>query len=319
MKKNNLDSRHKIYNFTMVELMIVIGIILTLAALLFPALQLAKESARTTACASNMRQLGVAFGLYAAPNNSELPWTQWKLTANGFGTASQWEGLIFDTIDDEFNSEGQGIGNKKKYDFFRCPSDKFIGGSRSYGVTGSGYTKSSDKFSKTRIGAYVNKTMQIEVSPGTFKEDTETQVGFKKWGGYDTPYENFLLLEGASYDPGATSRETSVIDTGFGKAWFSVMDANLHLSNGAGGAAFGALDTGAWAHRKKSGSNYLFLDLHNEFINTPAKPLDDVSDNFNSVGDFTEKYPTWNKYIKGFDARDRKIKENPNFTTLGVE
>ena len=325
MKKSNLDNKYKIYDFTMVELMIVIGIILTLAALLFPALQLAKESARTTACASNMRQLGVAFGLYAAPNNSEIPWSMYKLDGADFGTTSQWEGLIFDTMSQEFKSEGEDFGNKKKYDFFRCPSDKFIGTSRSYGVAGSGYAKSTDKFSKTRIGAYVTKNMQIQIGtdPATgdpiYKKDNFTQVGSQKWGGYDTPYENFLILEAACYRPEGATREASIVDTGFGKSYFSVNDANLHLSNGTGGAAFGAIDTGAWAHRKKSGSNYLFIDLHNEFIGTPAKPIDEVSDNYNSLNDFKVKYPTWNKYIKGFDARNRKIKENPNFITHGLQ
>ena len=325
MKKNNMRNKQKKYHFTMVELMIVIGIILTLAALLFPVFQLAKESARTTACASNLRQLGVAFGLYAVPNNSEIPWSNWRKDAGAFGTTSQWEGLIFDTITNEFNSEGQGIGNKEKYDFFRCPSDKFIGTSRSYGVVGSGLgTTSASKFSKTRIGAYVTKSMMVEIGVDAANEpiydtDNVTQVGSQKWGGYDTPYDNFLIVEAACYRPEGTSRELSIVDTGFGKSYFSVNDANLHLSNGTGGAAFGAIDTGAWAHRKKSGSNYLFIDLHNEFIDTPAKPIDDVSNNYYSTGDFTVKYPTWNRYIKGFDARDRKIKENTNFLTPDLQ
>ena len=318
MKKNTFVNKHYKFSFTMVELMIVIGIILTLAALLFPALQLAKESARTTACASNMRQLGVAFGLYAVPNNSELPWTGWR-----FDGTSQWESEIFDTMSKEFASQSnEDYGNDQKYDFYRCPSDKFLGVSRAYGLASSGVNVTSgNKFSHERIGAYVSKPMLLQDTDGKYKTKNDVQVGSQKWGGYDTPYENFLILEAACYNYLGTGPDMKR-DTGFGKSYFSLVDANMHLSNGTGCKPFGIIDTGAWAHRKKSGSNYLFIDLHNEFINTPAKPIEssEISTSyFYSLNDFTVKYPTWNKYIKGFDARNRKIKDNTNFSTPNLQ
>ncbi len=52
--------------FTMIELMIVIGIIAVLISLLLPAIQSAREMARRTQCASNLMQLGIAFGNYAS-------------------------------------------------------------------------------------------------------------------------------------------------------------------------------------------------------------------------------------------------------------
>jgi len=59
--------------FTLVELLVVIAVIAVLAALLFPALGKAKESARQTQCASNLRQIALAARLYVDEHNDRFP------------------------------------------------------------------------------------------------------------------------------------------------------------------------------------------------------------------------------------------------------
>jgi prepilin-type N-terminal cleavage/methylation domain-containing protein/prepilin-type processing-associated H-X9-DG protein len=64
--------RRKAHAFTLVELLVVIGIIALLIAILLPALQKARDQANGLACKSNMRQLTMGWTAYAQANRGWL-------------------------------------------------------------------------------------------------------------------------------------------------------------------------------------------------------------------------------------------------------
>lgn len=60
--------------FTVIELLVVIVVIAIMAALLLPAMAKTREQARSAGCRNNMKQLSLAFLMYAEDNEEAFPW-----------------------------------------------------------------------------------------------------------------------------------------------------------------------------------------------------------------------------------------------------
>jgi prepilin-type N-terminal cleavage/methylation domain-containing protein/prepilin-type processing-associated H-X9-DG protein len=110
--------------FSLIELLIVIAIIGILAALSLPVLNRAQESGRSTACVSNLHQIGLALQMYVDQNNNTLPFMyDAPLDTNVMATNN------LPNVDIVLKNE---LGNTN---VLRCPSD--FGGI--FQLTGSSY------------------------------------------------------------------------------------------------------------------------------------------------------------------------------------
>jgi prepilin-type N-terminal cleavage/methylation domain-containing protein/prepilin-type processing-associated H-X9-DG protein len=114
--------------FTLVELLVVLAIIALLAALLLPVLGRAKESARATACLSNLHQVGIALQIYVSENNNKLPVMR-DVVPDPAVVATN----VFPTIDKVLSPQ---LGNRN---VLRCPSDL----AHIFEITGSSYSWNS--------------------------------------------------------------------------------------------------------------------------------------------------------------------------------
>jgi prepilin-type N-terminal cleavage/methylation domain-containing protein/prepilin-type processing-associated H-X9-DG protein len=103
--------------FTLVELLVVIGIITILLAILLPAVSRARESGERAKCASNLRQIAVGFTIYANENRGRYPGD-----GNG-GLRRDYDWIFWQSDRNLADSAIAKVLRNADPNIFRCPAD----------------------------------------------------------------------------------------------------------------------------------------------------------------------------------------------------
>lgn len=113
-----MSTRHRSFGFTLIELLVVISIIALLIGILLPALGAARSTARSIACGSNLKQIGIGMMAYAADNKDYLPYAVYSDAAVS-PDVDRWFQLIVD-YGAATGSKDEASGNVV------CPSDPYV-------------------------------------------------------------------------------------------------------------------------------------------------------------------------------------------------
>ena len=256
--------------FTLIEILVVIAIIAILASILFPVFSRARESARRASCASNMKQIGLAWIMYSQ-DYDEMTTPMYVRAGGGpylgLSNISYWPDMLYPYIK---SGSGKNIGEDSQRGVFTCPSTSgltmspedhwttvryaynqsnvnndyivFDSGSESRGVSMArlGHPSQTIAFSEGILGG----------GPFLGGSDVSTNISEQTaiYGAYD--FNTPIKRAGNPNDP------TALRD--------SLEDGRLDES----GATLSTMATDRTLHQHMEGSNYVFADGHVKWMKT---------------------------------------------------
>lgn len=105
--------------FSLIELLVVMAILAILVAFLLPALQKAREKGRQAVCANNLRQIGLAFHMYANDWNGWLPYDN----VNKGGSDFTWDRTLMPYLN---AGDPNNFYQRTHIKIVHCPSDRIV-------------------------------------------------------------------------------------------------------------------------------------------------------------------------------------------------
>lgn len=246
----NQKSTHTIRAFTLIELLVVIAIITILAALLFPVFNSAREKARQSTCASNEKQLGLAFLQYVSDYDDTYPGgytsvvnmaciypSAYSSSTTSCNAGSGWAGEIYPYV--------------KSTSIFSCIDDT---------------TSSKVPVGQTPISYIYNEGVPLAPTPNSGSTWSVPYAIGGKMRGLAAPSKTVLLFEGSTAyisfpgDKASPSSDGAEYITWEGSSGDKIATGYL-----GGGSSVNWQQSGQLG-RHTAGSNFLLADGHVKWL-----------------------------------------------------
>jgi prepilin-type N-terminal cleavage/methylation domain-containing protein len=203
--------------FTLVELLVVIGIIALLISMLLPALNKAREAAQKVACASNLRQIGQAMQMYGSDNKGWMP-PGFVYTTPNFTMPQHVLGNYVDSFGDLVlllpRPWNTGFSNPQAYlptpDAMFCPSDDWANTHRQTFSWNGGNYRGLASMPTSGSFSYISYNYFFFLPRGINSADTVLADG----AGNPNSYPRYRFGEQDYYDGRSASQTVIMTDTG---------------------------------------------------------------------------------------------------------
>ena len=146
------------HGFTLIELHVVMGIISILLAIVLPAFAKARSRGRLTACATNLRQIGLGFRSYLQDNNDVFPYATFMPSISPSPLPMDAQPVYISEVLAKHVGENVGVVSK----VFMCPQD-VPGSGRDPNFTSGSSAKSYFETEKSSYAFRTGETLPSDI------------------------------------------------------------------------------------------------------------------------------------------------------------